>query len=208
MQHAMNDERAEVIAFIGTDGCGKSTVAEKVAGWIAARGQTATLHKVSSGRSQLDKFARTEGCKDLVSLVGGDVALMMQVGIFWKSMRDARPLVRTPRSFALFDRYTWCYLALARMHAPERDALVRGLFVKFRAPAITFFMDVPPGIAHARLQARGSSPDSIEFLTAFDAAYRALPEFESFVLIDGTRTPDETIAAVCAELSRRYVVLA
>lgn len=185
------EKRAEIIALLGIDGSGKSTLARRVADWIAARGLAATCRKTVSGRSQLDKLAQRLGSDDLAGVVGNDAALMMQIAIVWRNLRDARPLVRTPHCFAVMDRYTDCHLAMTRMYAPEREPFVRDLFAKFRAPDVRLYVDTPPAIAHARLRARGDASNTLAFLTAFDAAYRTLPEWSDYVTIDGTGTPDE-----------------
>lgn len=208
MGRDIREDRAEIVAFIGIDGSGKSTLSDRVADWVSGRGLAATRRKTVSGRSQLDRLAQRLGSPDLSGIVGKDAALMMQVAIVWRNLRDARPLVRTPRSFAVMDRYTHCHLALTRMFAPEREAFVRTLFAKFRAPDVCFFVQVPPEVAFARLGAREDASNSLEFLSAFDQAYRSLPEAGSYVVIDGTRTPDEVLAQTCEHLRRYYAALA
>jgi dTMP kinase len=203
----MHPDRAEIIALIGIDGSGKSTLSHRLTAWIASRGMPAACRKTVSGRSQFDKLAQRMGSRDLSGVVGPDASLMMQVAVVWRNLRDARPLVRTPHAFAVLDRYTHCHLALTRMYAPEREPFVRTLFAKFRAPDVCFFVDTPPDVAFGRLDARGDSSNTLEFLTAFDHAYRTLPEAETYVRVDGSATPDAVLAEACAHLSRRYPVL-
>jgi dTMP kinase len=208
MNREIHQDRAEIIALIGIDGSGKSTLSHRLTAWIASRGLASTCRKTVSGRSQLDKLAQRMGSRDLSGVVGPDAALMMQVAVVWRNLRDARPLVRTPRSFAVMDRYTYCHLAITRMYAPQREPFVRTLFAKFRAPDVCIFVDTPPEIAFARLDARGDASNTLEFLTAFDRAYRDLPEAENYVRIDGSGTPDELLAQTCEKLAARYSALA
>lgn len=208
MHSAMHEDQAEIIALIGIDGSGKSTLSHRLAAWIASRGMAVTCRKTVSGRSQLDKLAQRMGSRDLSGVVGKDAALMMQVAVVWRNLRDARPLVRTPRSFAVMDRYTHCHLALTRMYAPEREAFVRNLFAKFRVPDVCLFVDTPPAVAFARLDARGDASNTLEFLSAFDQAYRGLPEAEHYVRIDGSGTPDELLGQASSHLAQRYPALA
>lgn len=207
MRRHIHPDRAEIIALIGIDGSGKSTLSHRLADWIAGRGITVTRHKTVSGRSQLDKLAQRMGSRELSGVVGPDAALMMQVAVVWRNLRDARPLVRTPHSFAVMDRYTHCHLALTRLYAPEREPFVRTLFDKFRPPDVCFFVDTPPQVAFGRLDARGDASNTLEFLVAFDRAYRELPEAESYVRIDGTGTPDELFDQACSHLNAHYAAL-
>jgi dTMP kinase len=208
MQREIHHDRAEIIALVGIDGSGKSTLSHRLAEWIAGRGMAVSRHKTVSGRSQLDKLAQRMGSRELSGVVGTDAALMMQVAVVWRNLRDARPLVRTPGTFAVMDRYTLCHLALTRMYAPQREPFVRTLFGKFRAPDVCFFVDTPPEVAYARLDARGDASNTLEFLDAFDRAYRSLPEAGSYQRIDGTGTPDELLDQACSALATRYAALA
>jgi dTMP kinase len=208
VQREIHGDKAEIIALIGIDGSGKSTLSHRLADWIASRGAAATCRKTVSGRSQLDKLAQRLGSRELSEVVGSDAALMMQAAVVWRNLRDARPLVRTPQHFAVMDRYTHCHLALTRIFAPEREPFVRALFAKFRAPDVCLFVDTPPEVAFARLSARGDASNTLEFLTAFDRAYGGLPEAVDYVRIDGSATPDDVFAQACDKLSARYSALA
>lgn len=205
---AMHEDKAEIVALIGIDGSGKSTLSHRLTAWIAGRNAAAVCRKTVSGRSQLDKLAQRLGSRDLSGAVGADGALMMQVAVVWRNLRDARPLVRTPRQFAVMDRYTHCHLALTRMLAPQREPFVRALFAKFRAPDVCIFVDTPPQVAFARLDGRGDASNTLEFLTAFDRAYRSLPEAADYLPISGTGTPDDLLDQACAHLRARYAALA
>lgn len=207
MQREIHEDRAEIIVLVGIDGSGKSTLARRLPEWIVSRGAAASSRKTVSGRSQLDKLAQRLGSRELSEVVGSDAALMMLVAVVWRNLRDARPLVRTSRSFAVMDRYTHCHLALTRIFAPEREPFVRTLFAKFRAPDVCLFVDTPPEVAFARLSAHGDGSNTLEFLTAFDRAYRSLPEADDYVRIDGTATPDDVFAQACDKLAARYSVL-
>ena len=60
------------------------------------------------------------------------------------------------------------------------------------------FLATSPEVARLRVAARGIDTEEPAHLRALDAAYRALPEFGSFVTLDGDATPDEVAAALDA----------
>ena len=58
------------------------------------------------------------------------------------------------------------------------------------------FLATSPAVAQRRVLARGIDTEELDHLRALDAAYRALPEFGSFVVVDGDGGPDEVATAL------------
>jgi dTMP kinase len=73
---------------------------------------------------------------------------------------------------------------------------VRAAYAIFPRPTVVCFLGTSPVVAQRRVTARGIDTEELAHLRALDAAYRALPEFGSFVVIDGDGTPDEVAAAL------------
>ncbi|WP_241842399.1 thymidylate kinase [Pseudofrankia sp. BMG5.36] len=65
---------------------------------------------------------------------------------------------------------------------------VRRLYAAFPHPDATFYLAVPPDAAARRVEARGRDLEDPAYLAAFDAAYRSLPEFAAFAVIDASVT--------------------
>jgi dTMP kinase len=65
---------------------------------------------------------------------------------------------------------------------------------------VTFLLAVDPGIAHDRIEARGYDHETIEYLSAAAAAYRSLPEYGEFVVIDANAAPDQVAAEIRSRL--------
>ena len=73
---------------------------------------------------------------------------------------------------------------------PALGRLARLAYRVFPPPDVTFLLSVTPDEAYRRVEARGTDHESVDFLAAAVAAYRALPEFAGFVwwTPTGTRT--------------------
>jgi dTMP kinase len=100
------------------------------------------------------------------------------------------------------DRYAVCQYASLRAHGarPAAERRARLAYRLFPRPDVTFLLAVDPEVAYERIEARGYDHEEMEFLYAAAAAYRSLPEYRDFVVIDANGTPDEVAAAVRAHL--------
>jgi dTMP kinase len=197
------------VALIGIDGSGKTTQARRLAVELTALGVPARYRQNAGGRRWFGRLAGRLGRRDALALLGRRGLLLVESTLRWLAI--ARTLVRssTGDEIAVMDRYAACQYASIRAHA-RRDypagrvsageRLARLLYRVFPPADVTFLLAVEPGEAYRRIEARASDHETMEYLTAADAAYRGLPEFPTFVLIDANRTPDEVAAAIRAGL--------
>ena len=101
------------------------------------------------------------------------------------------------------DRYAVCQYASIRAHHSGgrlRSGVARALYRVFPAPDVTFYLAVDPEVAYERIRLRGIDQETLEYLQDADAAYRSLPEFPSFVVVDANGSPDTVTAALLAYL--------
>jgi dTMP kinase len=66
---------------------------------------------------------------------------------------------------------------------------------------VTFLLAVDPAVAYDRIESRGYDHETMDYLRAATGAYRALPEYRDFVVIDANRSPDEVAAQIHAHLA-------
>ena len=100
------------------------------------------------------------------------------------------------------DRYAVCQYASLRAHGarPAAERRARLAYRLFPKPDITFLLAVDPAIAYTRIETRGYDHEEMSYLRAATAAYRSLPEYGDFVVIDANGTPAEVNAAIHAYL--------
>lgn len=193
---------------MGIDGSGKSTQARLLAADLTAHGRPARYLQNAGGRRWLGRLATRLGRPDALALLGVRGVLLAEAVLRWLAI--ARTLLRATGEgrLAVMDRYAVCQYASIRAHSgrPARsrpsaaERLVRLAYRVFPDPDITFLLAVDPAVAYQRIEARGSDHETLAFLTAATAAYRSLPEYPGFVVIDANRGPDEVAAAIRAHL--------
>lgn len=173
-----------VIALIGIDGAGKSTQARRLAEWLNSQGLRAQFVKNPGGRLRLDKIARGLGRPHAISLLGRHVFLVTEVLVRWVMIARALLWSRLSRRIAVMDRYTYCEYAVIRARRDRGERMTRALYAAFPRPDVTFLLAASPAEAQRRIEKRGADSEALAYLTALNAAYRALPEADESHIID------------------------
>lgn len=203
----LNEQPVRRIALVGTDGSGKTTQAHRLADELAATGLPAAYRRNAGGRRWFGRLAARFGRADADDLLGRRPMLCIESLLRWFAI--VRTLLR--RTFtgeiAVMDRYAVCQFASlrARSAAPAAERRARLAYRLFPPPDVTFLLTVDPQVAQHRIDTRGYDHETVEYLSASTAAYRSLPEYGGFVVIDGNGTPDEVAAAIRAGLPASVV---
>jgi dTMP kinase len=185
-----------VVALIGIDGAGKSTQAKMLAEWLTTCGIAAVSFKNPGGRLFLSRLAQRLGRTDAVGLLGRRGFLAVETLVRWLNIARAVLWSRLSRRAAVMDRYSYCQYAMIRARADRGERLARLLYAVFPRPDLVCFLAVTPTEAHRRIELRGKDSEPLSYLTALDSAYRSLPEFDSFTVIDADRPPEKMQAAL------------
>ncbi|GIJ80818.1 thymidylate kinase [Micromonospora phaseoli] len=194
--------RLRTVALIGIDGSGKTTQAYRLAEALNAAGHPATYHRNAGGRRWLGRAAQRLGRPDAQGLVGRDGMLLVESLLRWLAI--AMTLLGSLFSgrVAVMDRYAACQYASLRAHGGHRwERLVRAAYRIFPRPQVTFLLTVDPGEAYRRIERRGTDHESLDYLSAADRAYRALPEHPTFVPVDGDRPAEEIAREIRGHLA-------
>jgi dTMP kinase len=188
------------IALVGIDGSGKTTQAHRLADALAASGLQAVYRRNAGGRRWFGRLAARLGRgDDAEDLLGRRGMLFVEsvlrwLAILWTLLRRA-----FTGEITVMDRYAVCqYASLRARGASERRA--RLAYRLFPKPDVTFLLAVDPWTAHDRIEARGYDHETVDYLSAAATAYRTLPEYPSFVVVDANGTPDEVAAEIRARL--------
>lgn len=195
---------ARTIALVGIDGSGKTTQARMLATALAEAGLPARYRQNAGGRAWFGKLAARHGRRDAEDLLGRRLMLLAESLLRWLAI--ARTLLRRAvrREVAVMDRFAYCQYASLRAHGggPAAERRARFAYRLFPAPDVTFFMAVDPAVAQERIVRRGTDHESMDYLIAADRAYRSLPEFRDFVVIDANGSPEEIQAQIKIRLAR------
>ncbi|WP_309244278.1 dTMP kinase [Micromonospora parastrephiae] len=194
--------RLRTVALIGIDGSGKTTQAHRLADALTAAGRPATYRRNASGRRWLGRVANRLGRPDAQRLVGRDGVLAVESVLRWLAIAIALISCLLTGRTAVMDRYSACQYASIRAHGGHRwERLARAGYRLFPTPQVTFLLAVDPAEAYRRIEERGTDHETISWLTAADTAYRTLPEYPSFVLVDAGRPAEEVTEQIQAHLA-------
>ncbi|MFG3690511.1 dTMP kinase [Micromonospora sp. NPDC047740] len=188
--------RSVMIALVGVDGSGKSTQARALARRLTARGVPAAYFENAGGRPLWNRLARALGRPDGVALFGRTLYPALEATVRAVAMARTVLVSRLTGRTAVLDRWTWCQYVIMAARGDRGRRAVRAVYRIFPRPTVVCFLATTPEVARRRVLARGIDTEELAHLRALDAAYRALPEFGSFVVVDGDGDPDEVAAAL------------
>jgi dTMP kinase len=200
--------RLRTVALVGIDGSGKTTQAHLLADELAAAGLPAAYRRNAGGRRWFGRLATRMDRRNGEDLLGRRAMLFVESLLRWLAI--LRTLVR--RAFtgetAIMDRYAVCQYASLRAHhaEPAAERRARLAYRLFPKPDVTFLLSVDPAVAYDRIESRGYDHEEMSYLRAATAAYRSLPEYPDFVVIDANRAPIEVAESIRDALAAYHPV--
>jgi dTMP kinase len=196
------------VALVGIDGSGKTTQAHRLADDLAASGLPAVYRRNAGGRHWFGRVATALGRADAEDLLGRRLMLVVESVLRWLAILRTVLRRTVTRELTVLDRYAVCQYASLRAHGAKRSAERRArlAYRLFPRPDVTILLTVDPALAYDRIEARGYDHEEMAYLHAADRAYRSLPEYGRFVVIDANGTPEDVAAAVRAQVDARLGV--
>jgi dTMP kinase len=182
-----------LIVLTGIDGSGKTTAARALVSAALADGKNALLLNNYAGRRRMSLLAARYGVQLPPRLADAVESTLRVANVLISHVR-----ARRFRGLTVMDRHLYCQLALREARGLPRGRLLPWLLRTLPAPDLVIYLDVGPQQAHDRIVARGTDEESLADLTSLRDAYRSLPEFAAFTVLDAG-APEQ---AVLAELRR------
>ena len=190
------------VALVGIDGSGKTTQARLLAAALAEAGWPASYRRNAGGRHWFGRIATALGRRDAEDLLGRRVMLVVESVLRWLAILRTVLGRAITGEIAIMDRYAVCqYASLrARGAAPAVERRARLAYRLFPPPDVTVLLAVDPLIAYERIETRGYDHEELPYLRAAEAAYRSLPEYRDFLVVDANGTPAEVAAQILVDL--------
>jgi dTMP kinase len=193
------------VALVGIDGSGKTTQAHRLADDLAASGLPAVYRRNAGGRHWFGRVATALGRADAEDLLGRRLMLVVESALRWLAI--LRTLLRgaITGELTVMDRYAVCQYASLRARGakPSAERRARLAYHLFPRPDVTILLAVDPSVAYDRIEARAYDHEEMAYLRAATAAYRSLPEYDGFVVVDANGGVDQVAASIREVLRAR-----
>ena len=212
--------RGAFITFEGTEGCGKSTQAKRLATHLEQAGVPVLMTREPGGTAIGEKI------RDLLQFAPESFAMAPETELLlFEASRSqlVREVIRPAiehGSIVISDRFldsTTVYQGVARKLDPGMVEKLNHFAVGAERPDLTFVLDVNVATARARLLRRVRSvqvldrmeQESLEFYERVSEGYRELARREParIRLLDGSGSPEEIESEIWREVSERFPAL-
>lgn len=192
-----------LIVLTGIDGSGKTTAARALVSAALAEGREVLLLSNYAGRRRMSLLSARLGVQ-LPPRLADAVESTIRVANVLISHARARGF----RGLVVMDRHLHCQLALREAKGLPRGRVLPWLLRKLPVPDLAIHLDIDPQRAHDRIVARGTDEESLADLTALRDAYRALPEFAGFTVLDAGAAEHQVLADLRRTLAEAENALA
>jgi dTMP kinase len=212
--------RGVFITFEGSEGCGKSTQAKRLAARLEQAGRPVLITREPGGTAIGEKI------RDLLQFAPESFAMTAETELLlFEASRSqlVREVIRPALeqgTIVISDRFfdsTTVYQGVARKLEPEIVAALNDFAAGSDRPDLTIILDVDVATARTRLMRRvrpavaldRMEQEPLEFYERVSEGYRQLARHEParISLLDGSRSPDEIESEIWREVSERFPVV-
>lgn len=193
-----------VVEVAGIDGCGKSTLAQALAGAVIGGGAPAYVRGLHSWvRRSSTALAKRRGLHrgDYIGHEAVEFAVAMEL-----LDRSGQLALAGEQAAMILDPYTFCSAAVAATHRVRNLDAVLDVYFQARHPDLIVYLDVDPALAYQRIVARrgsdnvalrGGAADLHDYRIGFGSI---IPRFEAagfrILTLDATSTTTDLVEAV------------
>jgi len=199
------------ITIEGGEGAGKSTMIERIGGWLALRGHRVVITREPGGTRLAERLRSILLDQDNSGLSSLAELLLMFAARAEHLHELIRPALQRGDT-VLCDRFTdatWAYQGGGRQMPAAQIAALEALVHGDLQPSLTFLLDLPVQQGLARASERGEADrferESSEFFERVRSAYlaRAASAPDRFAVIDASPDVEEVWARIETVLAAR-----
>ncbi|MBF4993118.1 thymidylate kinase [Arthrobacter gandavensis] len=173
-----------IIVLTGIDGAGKSTAGRLLTEALNSTGRRAVFTANRSGRRTFASWCDRYGVRPPAAALDAVETAVRCFNVLLSQLRH-----RTGSGTVVMDRYLYCQMALRRTRGLSPGRILPRLAAALPLPDVVFHFELPAETAHTRIARRNTDSETLEHLAGFAEAYRELPEYPSFVVLDARRPP-------------------
>ena len=191
--------RGWFITFEGGEGAGKSTMIDRVAAWLEARGHTVVRTREPGGTALAENLREILLDKHNDSLSSLTELLLMFASRAQHLAELIRPALERGET-VVCDRFTdatWAYQGGGRQMPPDQIAALESLVHGDLQPDLTLLLDLPVAVGMKRAALRSEcdrfESEAHSFFDRVRSAYlqRAARESERFAIVDASLGVDD-----------------
>jgi dTMP kinase len=206
--------RGKFITFEGSEGSGKSTQIERLVRRLQHAGLETLVTREPGGTALGEEIRNLLLHHRAGGTMEAETELLLFAAARAQLVRERIAPALAAGQVVICDRFldsTTVYQGAARRLATEAVVRINHFAVGHHLPDLTFLLDVPVEVSHARVRGRGDGrPDRIEresadFFGRVRAGYLALAQAESrrIAVIDSTRPIDEVESLIWQTIHER-----
>lgn len=216
MPRSSDDTRGFLISFEGSEGSGKSTQATRLAARFEAANYDVIVTREPGGTAIGEQIRHILMHANGSANMTPEAELLLFAASRAQLVREVIDPALAEGKMVLCDRFmdsTTVYQGVARRLQQGPVQTINTFAVGETVPDVTVVIDIPAEVGFERIRHRATDlPDrmqeeNIEFYRKVRDGYLVLAKTlsERFIVVDGTRSPDEVEEAIWRELRKRVI---
>lgn len=193
----------KLITFCGLDGCGKTTMIQKLQQYFAGRGlDTEITKQPTSAMRQNAIFRNFMDCPVHDGYAYRSLSLMAAADRIQHGVSVIEPMLKAGK-IVISDRYFYSCLANLCARGYEQDQWIYEIAQSIVAPDISFFLDVDVETAVHRVRRRAEEKDryiDMQLQYRLRAYYLQIAKVNKYQVIRSDTGPEITFQAILAAL--------
>lgn len=200
-----NEAPGVLITFCGLDGCGKTTMLQKLRNELEGRGEKMLLTKQPSDFVRRSDIFRTYmDCSDHSAYDYRSLSLLAASDRVQHVSHVVAPVLEKGQ-IVLSDRYFYSCLANLQARGFEKDRWIYEIAESVIEPDIAFFLDAPVETAISRVRSRPSEKDryiDLELQYKLREKYIEICRANGGILLSTDQSPEKTYSQVIQKVNQ------